>query len=208
MNCTSGDGAHALPSTFRNLPFMTSAYTRKKQPDVVRRDLLRSAITLAAREGVSALSLQQVSEAAGVTKGGLLHHFPSKQALVDAVFDVLIEQFNAALNDGIAHDPEPHGRFTRAYLDLSLVEVNALDEGTALWRSVVTDPHLSARWGTWLEEQLAPLGNHECGPALEAVRFAADGVWLGLFANIAPVDRAALRTYLRGLTYPAPGVGD
>ena len=186
---------------------MTSAYTRKKQPDIVRRDLVQSAITLAARQGLTALSLQQVAEAAGVTKGGLLHHFPSKLALVDAVFDQLIVQFSEALQNAMAPDSEPHGRFTRAYLDVSLVEITDFDEGTALWRSVVTDSHLSARWGAWLIEQVARYGDHEAGAALEAVRFAADGIWMGLFANITPADRAALRAYLRGLTYPAPGAG-
>lgn len=184
---------------------MASAYTRKKQPDIVRRDLLQNAITLAATQGVSSLSLQQVADAAGVTKGGLLHHFPSKQALIDAVFDFLMADFNEALAEAMAADPEPHGRFTRAYLDLSLVEVSELDEWSALWRSVLTDPHLCVRWGTWLADQLLRFGHQESGPALEAVRFAADGIWMGLFANIAPVDRDELRAYLRNLTYPVPG---
>ena len=187
---------------------MTSAYTRKKQPEIVRRDLLQSAVTLAATQGVSALSLQQVAEAAGVTKGGLLHHFPSKQALIDAVFDLLVTQFGDSLQDVMALDPEPYGRFTRAYLELSLLDVSALDEGSALWRSVVADPHLSARWGGWLTELLAQFGADESGPALEAVRFAADGIWMGLFANITPGDRVALREYLRSLTYPAYGAGN
>lgn len=184
---------------------MSSAHTRRKQPDVVRRDLVQNAIALAARHGLTALSLQQVAEAAGVTKGGLLHHFPSKQALVDAVFNLMMVEFGEALADAMAPDPEPYGRFTRAYLELSLVDATDLDEWAALWRSVVTDPHLSARWGGWLGEQVAQYGTHEAGPALEAVRFAADGIWMGLFANITPADRGALRTYLRGLTYPTPG---
>ena len=93
---------------------MTSAHSRKKQPEAVRRDLLRNAITLASAPGVSGLSLQQVSDAAGVTKGGLLHHFPSKQALVDAVFDFLMALFTGALAEAMTPDPEPHGRVTRA----------------------------------------------------------------------------------------------
>ena len=40
------------------------------------------------------------------------------------------------------------------------------------------------------------------------VRFAADGIWMGLFANILPADRDALRTHLRRLTYRIPGAGD
>lgn len=187
---------------------MTSAHTRKKQPDIVRRDVLRNAIALAATQGVTSLSLQQVAEASGVTKGGLLHHFPNKQALIDAVFEFLMTDFNQAIADVMDSDPEPNGRFTRAYLDLSLVEVSELDEWSALWRSVLTDPHLCVRWGTWLADQLLRFGHHESGPALEAVRFAADGIWMGLFANIAPVDRNALRTYLRNLTYSATGAAN
>jgi hypothetical protein len=80
--------------------------------------------------------------------------------------------------------------------------------GRPLWRSVVTDPHLCARWGAWLTEQLAQFGSNESGPALEAVRFAADGIWMGLLASIAPADHDALHAYLRGLTYPTHGVRD
>ena len=97
---------------------MSSAYSRKKQPEIVRRDLMHNAIALAAQQGVSALSLQQVSEAAGVTKGGLLHHFPTKQALVDAVFDQMVLQFRDALQDEMALDPEPrplHPRLPRTF---------------------------------------------------------------------------------------------
>ena len=183
---------------------MSSAHTRKKRPDIVRRDLLQNAITLAARQGLTALSLQQVAEAAGVTKGGLLHHFPNKQALIDAVFDVLVTQFNQGLQEAMAPDPEPYGRFSRAYLDLCLVDVSDLDEWSALWRSVMMDPHLSIRWGAWLTDQLKRYGEEETGPTLEAVRFAADGIWMGRFARITPANQNGLRTYLRGLSYP-PG---
>jgi hypothetical protein len=123
--------------------------------------------------------------------------------LVDAVFDLLMAEFERALADVMAPDPEPHGRFTRAYLDLSLVEPGDLDDWSALWRSVLTDPYLGVRWGGWLTATLERYGQHEAGPALEAVRFAADGLWMGIFANITPVDREALRGYLRNLTSPA-----
>ena len=181
---------------------MSSAYTRKKQPEVIRQELLDSAIRLAVRSGLTGISLQQVAEAAGVTKGGLLHHFPSKQALVDAVFDLLMEEFSASLEQAMAVDAEPHGRFTRAYLDLVDMDATDLDERSALWISLVTDPHLARRWSAWLGAQLAERGELEAGPALEAVRFAADGIWTGLFAGVTPANRTALLAYLRGLTRP------
>jgi AcrR family transcriptional regulator len=67
-----------------------NAYSRKKQPEQVRRALLDCAAQLAVENGLSAVTLQAVAEAAGVTKGGLLHHFASKQILIEAVFANLL----------------------------------------------------------------------------------------------------------------------
>lgn len=117
------------------------------------------------------------------------------QALIDAVFDFLVSEFGQALDDVMAPDPEPHWRFTRAYLDLSLVGDTDHDEWPALWRSMVADPHLSAGWGAWFGQQVEELGSHEAGPAFEAVRFAADGLWIGLFVGITPADRDELRSF-------------
>ncbi|RYG89090.1 MAG: TetR/AcrR family transcriptional regulator, partial [Alphaproteobacteria bacterium] len=68
-----------------------NAHKRKKQPELVRRALIDHAARLAVEQGLAAVTVQAVSDAAGVTKGGFMHHFPSKQALVDAVFTELIE---------------------------------------------------------------------------------------------------------------------
>lgn len=40
---------------------------------------------IAGRDGIAALSLNAVAREAGVSKGGLLHHFPNKQALIFAL---------------------------------------------------------------------------------------------------------------------------
>ncbi len=44
---------------------------------------------IAGRDGIAALSLNAVAREAGV-KGGLLHHFPNKQALIFALFARLL----------------------------------------------------------------------------------------------------------------------
>jgi DNA-binding transcriptional regulator YbjK len=60
---------------------MANPYHRQKQPEAVRRALLEQAARLAVEQGVAAVTVQAIADAAGVTKGGLTHHFPSKQAL-------------------------------------------------------------------------------------------------------------------------------
>ena len=65
---------------------MPEAHKRVKDPQAVRRRLMDEAKKLAIESGISAITVQAVASAAGVTKGGFLHHFPSKQALIDAIF--------------------------------------------------------------------------------------------------------------------------
>jgi AcrR family transcriptional regulator len=53
-----------------------------------RQDILNSAIDLIARHGSRGVSLTEIAHAAGVSKAGLLHHFPTKDALLHAALDV------------------------------------------------------------------------------------------------------------------------
>src|SRR3546814_17071352 len=59
-----------------------------------------------------------VADSAKVTKGGLFHHFPNKQALVEGVLADQFEKLDAVLDDIIAADRLPYGRFTSAYVTL------------------------------------------------------------------------------------------
>ncbi|MCF6744494.1 helix-turn-helix transcriptional regulator [Blastococcus sp. KM273128] len=49
--------------------------------------ILDTAATLFARRGYTKTSVQDVAAAVGLSKAGLLHHFPSKEALHQAVLD-------------------------------------------------------------------------------------------------------------------------
>lgn len=42
------------------------------------------------------LTLDAVSKRSGISKGGLIHHFPTKEALVEGVVDELIRQFTVS----------------------------------------------------------------------------------------------------------------
>jgi len=92
---------------------MSNAHMRKKDPDKVRRSLLDRTARLAVDQGPQAITIQAVAEAAGVTKVGLLHHFSSNQALIEAVFADLLPQLVDESDRYMAEDSEPVGRFTR-----------------------------------------------------------------------------------------------
>lgn len=65
-------------------------------PAVAVRDrILDAAEQLVTDEGARHLTLDAVAHAAGVSKGGLLYHFPSKDALLAGMIERHIDQLNA-----------------------------------------------------------------------------------------------------------------
>lgn len=54
--------------------------------EAVEREILDAAWSLMAREGVAALSVREVARSVGLRQQSLTHYFPTKQALLDALF--------------------------------------------------------------------------------------------------------------------------
>ncbi|PVM90634.1 TetR/AcrR family transcriptional regulator [Caulobacter endophyticus] len=155
----------------------TTAYNRPKQPEQVRRALLEAAVALAEEQGLGGITVQAVADRAGVTKGGLFHHFANKQALIDAVFDFMLEQMEESLDRLMAQDEGGHGAFTRAYVISTFECCDMALSGQALTISMVTDPALRRRWRGWIDARLARHADTDSAPSLHVVRLAADGYW-------------------------------
>lgn len=182
--------------TYKYVCLMSEAHRRQKNPELVRAQLVVSAINLALEQGLSNVGIDAVAKAAGVTRGGFFHHFPSKIELVDAVFDMMLDQYGKELIARMASYETPKGKFTRAYLALSL-EARADDvELVAIWASTIADARLRKKWKSWYQNFLSDHGSDETGPEYEAVRFAADGIWMGLLVDIVPDDHQAVEARL------------
>ncbi|WP_183895130.1 TetR/AcrR family transcriptional regulator [Rhizobium skierniewicense] len=153
---------------------------RKKQPDVVRRNLIDCAARIAAKQGLAAVSVQAVASAAGVTKGGLFHHFASKQALVEALIIDLLDQLDSDIDALISRDREDYGCFTRAYVNAFFADrgQETDDKWSALAVALIGEPSLRQRWDSWLGGRLARHKKTDDGVGLQLVRLAIDGIWL------------------------------
>lgn len=179
---------------------MTTAHRREKNPELVRHSLIANAGRLAAEKGLGGVSVQEVAKASGVTKGGFFHHFPSKQALIDAVFAEMMGHLEAEMQARMASDTVSHGRFTRAYLRL-VIETDASDSTwSVIWISMITDPSLRSIWQAWFDRQIEQYAATENTPALRAVRMAADGIWLSQLAQVPTADDQSLHDLLFSLT--------
>lgn len=153
---------------------------REKQPEVLRSLLLKTAGEIILQRGVPGLTLDAVAAGAGVSKGGLLHHFSNKPALIEAVFCNVLEKCEEEIRSFAQKDPDPRGRFTRAYLKM-VSRIDERIEGRLVGLFTLemhTVKHLRKRWNDWIEKQEKTYG--ESPPSLSCciVRAAADGLWL------------------------------
>ncbi|MFD0658422.1 TetR/AcrR family transcriptional regulator [Thermocatellispora tengchongensis] len=86
----------------------------------MRRDeLLDAAESLLADQGAHALTLAAVAERAGVSKGGLLYHFNSKDALVRAMVERLIADFDDLMAT------QDHDTYTKRYVAATFAAVRS-----------------------------------------------------------------------------------
>lgn len=183
---------------------MSEAHRREKQPEQVRRSLLDQAARCAVDQGLGSLTLQAVADAASVTKGGLLHHFPSKQALIDAVFQDLLQKLDAQI-DRLMSEDSKRGGFTRAYIDafFQVTLEGSESPWAALSISCMTDPHLRTLWSDWMQKRLKRHAETDDHPDLKIARYAADGIWLANLTEtngLSAKELDALREQLKKLT--------
>jgi AcrR family transcriptional regulator len=72
-----------------------------------RQRIVAAAVEVFARSGYAKGSLRDVAERAGLSQAGLLHHFPSKERLLQAVVDWHDEQSRAVTADAAARGLDP-----------------------------------------------------------------------------------------------------
>lgn len=178
-------------------------YMRKKQPEQVRRALLDAATQILVTRGAAALTIQAVAEAAGVTKGGLFHHFASKQALIAALHKDLFDKLDEQIDAIMEKDPVPEGSFTRAYIEtfLSGEDFTENSPWIALSGTLMSEPLTDLNWLTWIDARMAHHADTDSKPVFEIVRYAVDGAWFTFLARPpTPESLAALRQRLIGMT--------
>ncbi|GAB5407174.1 MAG: TetR/AcrR family transcriptional regulator [Aureliella sp.] len=81
--------------------------------DESRQRICEAAIAIASRDGFAAMSLDAVATQAGVSKGGLLYHFRTREELIHGTLQHFSETGRQMLLDRIAADPVAHMRWAR-----------------------------------------------------------------------------------------------
>ena len=119
------------------------------------RETILDAAFRVARGGGGRFTVDAVAREAGVSKGAVLHHFPSKEALAGGMLEHHLDEFDALIERRLAEEPEGEtGRWLRAYVRASF-EMGAGDPAVndALLAAMATEPGLlssfEGRFESW-----------------------------------------------------------
>ena len=162
--------------------------------EATRERILFGAEEVVLRDGVAHLTLEAAASEAGISKGGILYHFPTRAALIAAMVERLSSRFDEDLATKGAGSGRP-GAFTRAYLEATFApsgDVEGSRErrlGAAVIAGVAADTELleplRERFAAW-QQALVSDGLPPANASL--IRLAADGLWFAELFSLAPLD--------------------
>lgn len=124
---------------------------RTRRGEETRRQLINAAIECLCERGYAATSIETVMERAGVSRGSVLHQFPTRIALITGAVEAAMDQMMAHTRGLMRQIPDPAARY-RAMCDL-FWETQNIPEGAA-----VTEALLASRWDAALRDALRPIG--------------------------------------------------
>lgn len=169
---------------------------KKKKP--IREAVLDAAVALAEQSGAGTLTLDAVAALAGVSKGGLLHHFKSKEALLGGMIARVEQKFEDELNqaaasmaaDGCSDPFSRQRRLIEAYLDRSFSGLGSHDKSAmALFAVAANQPALMEPIRDYFKRRAQETCKNVPEPTLALALMAlADGLWLFDALGIPPFE--------------------
>ncbi|HTA07989.1 MAG TPA: TetR/AcrR family transcriptional regulator, partial [Streptosporangiaceae bacterium] len=102
----------------------------------VKERLLHVATRLFARHGFEGTSVQDIVDAAGVTKGAMYHYYGSKDDLLYEVYHQVLTMQTSHLEEIAAGPGSPEERLRAAVVDVVTTSLDNLDDMIVFFRSL------------------------------------------------------------------------
>ncbi|HET9206062.1 MAG TPA: TetR/AcrR family transcriptional regulator [Burkholderiaceae bacterium] len=182
-------------------PVAPAAYPgNASAPPPSREDaLLDAAEAVIVRDGIASLTLDAVAAQAGVSKGGLLHHFPNKDRLVEALVVRTAHAMRAHHEQAYLNTPEGPGRMARALLENNLRDLNdwcvSCRQGSAAaFAALAHNPSLIEPMRAAYADLYRRVAEDDGLPdgMGDAVVAAIDGLWLYWVLGLVPINQSMI----------------
>lgn len=114
-------------------------------PTDIRTQIVLASTRLFAAHGFDGTTVQDIADAVGVTKPAILHHFPSKEHLRQAVLDGVVTHFNELLPRLLLKATKSEDRFDAVFDEVSRFFAQDPDRARVLVREGLDRPEETKR---------------------------------------------------------------
>lgn len=152
--------------------------------------ILEAAALIVHTRGSDALTLDAVAKQAEVSKGGLLYHFASKEALVEGLVEHMDSIYRENVEASAQSDNHDTGRWTRALATTMYTEsIQNREISAGMLAAQGINPALlkplQETYASW-QQQIESDGLDEVQATL--LRLAVDGLWLSEIFGLGSLD--------------------
>ena len=151
-----------------------------------KRDLiLDAAVKIIGEAGVDAVTYESLAEAAGLSKSGMVYHFPSRRDLLLGIHRHLAARWERELEDAAGGTADEVDAATRLRAVVETMSHSATRAELMVQLDAGSDPAFAEVWdevdGRWMPSATAMTGDGEAAGLARAsylVQVAADGLWV------------------------------
>ncbi|MFP7477043.1 TetR/AcrR family transcriptional regulator [Terribacillus saccharophilus] len=148
--------------------------------------ILDAAAELILEHGVSNVTLEKIAKRAEISKGGLLYHYRTKEALFQELNVAAIQDFEESIARNLNEQPNGRGAFARAYALATIEDIQkgGTHRSSALISIFSDHPEIMGIWkeGYVRWQQQFDQDGLEWEEAA-TIRYVCDGLWFNEMAG-------------------------
>ncbi|MCU6709265.1 TetR/AcrR family transcriptional regulator [Paenibacillus sp. J5C_2022] len=166
---------------------------------IQKHDILAAAVKIIEDKGLNNLTLEAIAAEAGVSKGGLLHHFRNKEDLIRGLNERSVESFQGFIQE----EMKTSGSYVQSFAKASFKQLNDPDEismNASMLAAIANYKELLSSWS----DEYAVFRHNAAGEnaAIEKsliVRLVCDGLMFSKMFNLDPPSEEEQRLILAEL---------
>lgn len=164
--------------------------------------ILNAAADIVKEEGVAKLTLEAVAKKAGLSKGGLLYHYSSKEALIIGMVQDWTYRYFKSIETIVENNTKSGvGNWTSAYIKATFSDLNHDKRlSSALLAAFFTNPSLLEEYKKEYDILLGKLMNDGVDPIkVTIIRLAIDGMWFSEIFGLGSLDTNLKNNFINKL---------
>ncbi|BBG60599.1 transcriptional regulator BetI [Providencia rustigianii] len=150
-----------------------------RQRKIDRDKVLEAAEEIVIHQGATALTIDAVAKAMGISKGGVQYCFGNKEALIDAMFERWSQSYDEIFNRAVEQDNSPEGLVIAHVKATADHDKTSIAKGAALMASLLQTPEYLESTRKWYRERIENLDlSTESGKRARMMFLAAEGAFI------------------------------